>query len=1090
MAAYKIIYGAGPTLTREESRFGRGYGFVGMHRHPAVKELAFGTLESHLHGKNIYELEKRWMGVFSAGPEIAAFHQIGDWAVLIRISAKQTEGRLWSFEEFLLIDSDGVKSLSERQVTPAEVLLWSGPGPDGTPLWHRDSLWAEPASWYSDPLELEILSFDQAIPGGPDPGLAPFRFPACDWAVAREGTEEERTLLPAYARAQQNLLQKIRETPGGISSDGFREIFWERLTFTTFDLDPSRVLDLSFGTGEPHVWDGLWEGIHDPGRLDSPEALAWPPRLDEEGGAEPLAASRQEIEQAGWLEPLPVETPAAVPVTPKFDEPASIVTAPRGTGRIDKSRFQVAPPRKKRKQSWKIQPLAILLIVGIAVITLLVGFIRSNRDRARVDAKIKDLWGSLLIKDRDGNLTYNLSIKIPDDLPTERRQSLVNIKNERDKLNQYLNDIKIAADYNPLPSYNSPENYESFKSPDSPDISQQLAEHFADASDLIKLYTPLQNLRKANNEEKLPSEILTDLKSWLSIWQTKENTETRKNAQVGFEKLGLSEVAQGANKNIIKRANFWLEKSAKKRDPSIMAALEELSKQTGAKEVFPTLSNLLADAPIQDSKSGEMSTVAKSPLPESSAKAAVVTPPTMGIIETKGLSDRIESDFELIVEKGDPDGYFNLPEGKEVACKAMSLPLSASRLWDGQLWVSLDTLNNAFKGALEFKISGRSVRMGGEKVGEMSTDGKRFKPKFEQNFFALLDGKKLRLLSVDSNSYEVPLSNQDFIASKTPEGFVSLVTPNGMIQVQIAKEGENQPRSIGLPLSSKTSFDSAVEKAFASGEGSEQLSENIKMGAQAFKSMLWETDLIQEGGLLYDVQGLKSYDIIKDDKVVGQGNKPCPLGVAVNSENTGRQPIDTFLLRVKNFQTFLLSEYHLESEYTYNKLDRVLHGYFVELAKRLSTSTGQLPGEAPNRYFPWADKETFLKKIVHTQSLANVLGEFQVLEQGKAKEFGAMDYSGVSFQEQNHQKLNNNLRPLAKSLPNIVAFVKWADELPIKDMPASRIKADGEVLKARFNWALELAGANKPLPTTGDITQTKPDFSDPKKWTFKLVFHP
>ncbi|MCB1243953.1 MAG: hypothetical protein KDN04_14565, partial [Verrucomicrobiae bacterium] len=123
MAAYKIIYGAGPTLTREESRFGRGYGFVGMHRHPAVKELAFGTLESHLHGKNIYELEKRWMGVFSAGPEIAAFHQIGDWAVLIRISAKQTEGRLWSFEEFLLIDSDGVKSLSERQVTPAEVLL-------------------------------------------------------------------------------------------------------------------------------------------------------------------------------------------------------------------------------------------------------------------------------------------------------------------------------------------------------------------------------------------------------------------------------------------------------------------------------------------------------------------------------------------------------------------------------------------------------------------------------------------------------------------------------------------------------------------------------------------------------------------------------------------------------------------------------------------------------------------------------------------------------------------------------------------------------------------------------------------------------
>ncbi|MEZ5431049.1 MAG: hypothetical protein R3F31_07685 [Verrucomicrobiales bacterium] len=41
MAAYKIIYGAGPTLTREESRFGRGYGFVGMHRHPAVKELAF-----------------------------------------------------------------------------------------------------------------------------------------------------------------------------------------------------------------------------------------------------------------------------------------------------------------------------------------------------------------------------------------------------------------------------------------------------------------------------------------------------------------------------------------------------------------------------------------------------------------------------------------------------------------------------------------------------------------------------------------------------------------------------------------------------------------------------------------------------------------------------------------------------------------------------------------------------------------------------------------------------------------------------------------------------------------------------------------
>ncbi|MEZ5431050.1 MAG: hypothetical protein R3F31_07690 [Verrucomicrobiales bacterium] len=221
---------------------------------------------------------------------------------MIRISAKQTEGRLWSFEEFLLIDSDGVKSLSERQVTPAEVLLWSGPGPDGPRFGIGTAFGQSLPLGIVIRLSWKFFHLIKPFPVALILGLAPFRFPACDWAVAREGTEEERTLLPAYARAQQNLLQKIRETSG---RDLLRRIsgdLWERLTFTTFDLDPSRVLDLSFGTGEPHVWDGLWEGIHDPARLDSSaEALAWPPEWTRRGELNHwLPPDRKSNKLAGW----------------------------------------------------------------------------------------------------------------------------------------------------------------------------------------------------------------------------------------------------------------------------------------------------------------------------------------------------------------------------------------------------------------------------------------------------------------------------------------------------------------------------------------------------------------------------------------------------------------------------------------------------------------------------------------------------------------------------------------------------------------------------------------------------------------------
>ncbi|MCC6884452.1 MAG: hypothetical protein IT576_19995, partial [Verrucomicrobiales bacterium] len=352
MPAYKIIYGAGPTLTRDESRFGRGYGFVGMHREPAIKTLAYEVLERPLHGKNIFELDK---GLARAGAELHSFQRMGDWWVFLRISAKQTESRLWSFEEFLLLDDAEVDALVARGISPVQVFRFDGEGSDGRPLWYRDPLWSEPATWYTEPLSFKGISFPDLV-AEPSPGLLPFRYPTCSWIVPEFGDGASLPdLLNAFGLAGQSLRHKCYP---GITREEFKELFWNRLSFTTYHLDPARVFDLNFATGKHQTWMAFWQGSHDPKQYETEEALSWP--ADEQ--SLPEEPSEDEMKAAGWLRVCPEEQ----------THPSKLQSDPivSGSQHTNES-YHERRPKSNKKQVWSNKKL--LVIGGATFAFLLLG---------------------------------------------------------------------------------------------------------------------------------------------------------------------------------------------------------------------------------------------------------------------------------------------------------------------------------------------------------------------------------------------------------------------------------------------------------------------------------------------------------------------------------------------------------------------------------------------------------------------------------------------------------------------------------------------------------------------------------------------
>ncbi|MCC6884586.1 MAG: hypothetical protein IT576_20680 [Verrucomicrobiales bacterium] len=516
-----------------------------------------------------------------------------------------------------------------------------------------------------------------------------------------------------------------------------------------------------------------------------------------------------------------------------------------------------------------------------------------------------------------------------------------------------------------------------------------------------------------------------------------------------FERLGMDSEWAAADHSITQRARAWVDHYVAIGSDQTFADLRILLKAPGAKELFPGLEKVVLE---------KLEMVDLQEKHEEPSKATLVH---------KAITKTIHEITGITIERPDGVGYFKLPsnEPRETArCALMSLPWENAKLWNGKIHLLAGDLNAAMAAARPMIISKSTVRIEGDlakPLGEVSSYGSSFKPNDSQPL-VILEGGRLRVLQFPGSSNADPLdyvAATDFLATENQVADLIPVeeAPTKWALVAATYGKGNPVVDIDLPLPEGIALGAAIATAFqklaSPASGDEAV---IKAPAESFKRWFWDPPLTGKGGLLEGVKGLRKVPHYNDKELLGYSNIPCPLGATPPDSPAGRTKIDSFVIKVRGFPDFIGSPYHSGNTIT---LTAITAQFLSELSQNLDASSGKLlsweilkigpESKFPNQYFPW-DRNVILGSMGKRQNLKELVKDFEVIAAGKATGFKPTDYSVTqdpitNLPYSNHQILNRRFRELGKDLPQIAAFLEWADTL----FPAGKAPA-----KERFEKAL------------------------------------
>lgn len=374
--AFKIVYGAGQTINlHSQSGFGSGYGFLQMHRDERVTQFAVEKLERRLVG-NSYRFERGEEWGQEAIP-ISTYQRCGPWHVLSRLRPiGESRGRSYFLAEFLLVDEGEARDLAALPgggVVPAEILRSTN-----SDLWFQGDTWDQPGQWLEGSLDLcgifrSGMEFDARF------ARPAFEHHECVWETDRAAEWTPDSTLFAMAATQKHFLKKYEGRIAGVSrpGDACFELAWNRLSLTSFYLDPGSGLDLDFGERDgalPFTWTGVFSRI--------PLHQLWIDGARESGnllmttGTEEATAHDPEALSiaAGWILPLP--------------EPSKVQAAASSQSQPVAHQIDKGKPNQKQKQPGIFSrllanPALIAIVVasllGIAVIGYVVSRVLENR---------------------------------------------------------------------------------------------------------------------------------------------------------------------------------------------------------------------------------------------------------------------------------------------------------------------------------------------------------------------------------------------------------------------------------------------------------------------------------------------------------------------------------------------------------------------------------------------------------------------------------------------------------------------------------------------------------------------------------------
>ena len=429
--AFKIIYSSGKTLAGSS-----GYGFVQMH--PEMDNLS-RILGEVIKG-NIYAEEAGGLG-WPSPPQIATHRIVPeggiDWHVLSRTRPiTEAQGRAYFITEYIVCDPEEVRSLAEKNITPADILLTR----DQSDLWFVGGRWDQPARYFTKPLEFvkpgqkynptknlviqlpaepdspSLWSQLASKPGDGNTPLFPFQYGKCCWLADRKQKFAEKGddggkatildpdgllgLFNESGRALAGIGAQLEEDPAKKSQ--WLQSPW-KITFTTFALERDHSID--------YEWLGCWKDVDRQrsylGEAESKKNLL---NLGSLGRLDPDRL-QENLLQKRWIpggeEPEPQAEPGATqsptaPIPARSAEPAQETAIPVGAlAKTDgpagvKSLLERSRERAiEKKKLWK--PVGLALGGSLLVLLLFLGFWNiknASREKAVVE-ELQDYFNDL-----------------------------------------------------------------------------------------------------------------------------------------------------------------------------------------------------------------------------------------------------------------------------------------------------------------------------------------------------------------------------------------------------------------------------------------------------------------------------------------------------------------------------------------------------------------------------------------------------------------------------------------------------------------------------------------------------------------------
>ncbi|MGD9745552.1 MAG: hypothetical protein AB7I98_14030 [Verrucomicrobiales bacterium] len=693
-----------------------------------------------------------------------------------------------------------------------------------------------------------------------------------------------------------------------------------------------------------------------------------------------------------------------------------------GRKRPYRSRQRLLPVR-----IWAASAVVFLMVISITFIALA----RAAKNRES-EQRIAEIYSDLERGDFD-LVEARLEEAFTEGETEPRLEKVVEVLNARSRLRAYLEEVAHTASESELPSL------------DAGSAGGRGHPLLVAAWEQVQIFERLKSRPTGFSDAGV-----AQIRRWLHVREASSLPPAERRRV--FERLGMASEWAEADHSMTERARAWVDHYVVIKSDQTLADLRILLEAPGAKELFPGLEKVVLE---------KLEVVVLQEKFEEPLKTTLVHKVT-----TKTLHEITN----ITIERPDGAGYFRLPsiEFRETAKVAlMSLPLEHAKLWDGRIHLLASKVNPAMATARPLRISKSYVKIEGdlsEQLGEVSADGLSFKPSDSQPL-AFVEGEHFRVLLFPGWT---PVETDYAAATEviaTEEQLIGLIpiaeAPDGWAHLEATYGKGNPVASISLPLPEGMTLGAAIAEAFQKPANPASSDEaGNKVGAQLFKRWFWDPPLTGKGGLLEGVQGLRKVPHTRDKVFLGYSNTPFPLGISNPDTPIGLTQIDTFVIQIKGFPDFIDSPYHTGNMDT---LAGITAQFLSELSKNLYHSKEDLLTSAeklkvgpdsrfPNQYFPW-DQNVILASMGKRQNLKELVKDFGEIAAGTATGFKEDDYNVTqdpvtNLPHTNHQILNKRFHELGKDLPQIAAFLEWADKVfPPGTTPA----------KERFEKALEEA---------------------------------